>query len=187
MSDTTRSRQDNNTVLGDQAGRDINKIYLPAERSMMQALIERFRDEERRNQQFSDRIDELTHFMEELSEGEKKRDLAAKLTDGGRADDIPEASRLKELFYKKLQRNLLRRSAQEIIAFSLGTVWMRFRSDVAPLIARQAPKHEVDAAVVQAVVDATMRDLGENILVLLPHEIFGMVYYLTGNCFVKWD
>ena len=98
-----------------------------------------------------------------------------------------EAMRFKELFHKMLSANQFFRSAQEIFAHLLGEMDQLYDCHVRPLIADGASNRDVDIAVQTLVLKPIQEMLDDNDLGIHMQELRGMLYYLTGNCHIRWD
>ena len=177
--------QKGNTVLGHQAGRDVNVTHQPDKRSAMRTLTERFREERTSDQRLREAIDSLQYYLDP-SAPETSFDLERKLTAARRANSLTEATALKELFAKKLARHQLSPVAQEIFAWALGRMQILFEVRVGPMIASGETAAVIDEAVLEEVIQPTIRELEDNVLILNYQELRGMLYYLTGNCHIKW-
>uniref|UniRef100_UPI00404ABC63 ABC-three component system protein n=1 Tax=Fulvivirga sp. TaxID=1931237 RepID=UPI00404ABC63 len=119
-------------------------------------------------------------------------DMPTKLQDGGFSEnEIIEATRKKEKYAKRLELNKFFESAQWIDNQLFGKIKMDFEAFVLPLVNKSASKDEILKEVVLKVVQPVL-DLinieGENDEVLNydAEDIFGMVYYLTGQCHLNW-
>jgi hypothetical protein len=118
--------------------------------------------------------------------------MPTKLKDGGFKDsEIIEATRKKEKYAKRLELNKFFESAQWIDSQLFGKIKMDFETFVLPLVNGGASKDEILREVVLNVIRPVL-DLinieGEDDEVLNYHadDIFGMVYYLTGQCHLNW-
>jgi hypothetical protein len=119
-------------------------------------------------------------------------DMPTKLKDGGfKESEINEAVRKKEKYAKRLELNKFFESAQWIDSQLFGKIKMDFEAFVLPLVNAGATKDEILKEVVLKVVQPVL-DLinieGENdeVLNYNADDIFGMVYYLTGQCHLNW-
>jgi hypothetical protein len=54
------------------------------------------------------------------------------------------------------------------------------------MIALNADLTEIKRAVQHEIIDPIEAMLGENVLDLYADEINGMLYFLTGNCHIRW-
>jgi len=184
--------QSQNVVRGDQAGRDVNKSttivnysFDASQPTPIGLLIEKFRKEQAEDKQFRDIIAKLEHFSK-VADG-KLSSLSEKLESGGCKSHVEFAEKAKELFAKKLVEFQYSESAQRIHAYLLAEVWSRFHRFVRPLIAEGADIHALNCCVEVHIIQPVQSMLGENDLELYSDEINGMLYFLTGNCHIRWD
>lgn len=134
----------------------------------------------------SEFLPELKHYMSAVT-SEQVQGLEEKLLDADRREQILDASRQKELFAKHLHKHATSRAAQRIFLYLLGELLYRFRAYVKPRIDEEAPKPDIDRAVFEEVISPAIQSLDRNVLSLYHEEIWGMVYYLTGNCHIRWS
>jgi protein SERAC1 len=117
---------------------------------------------------------------------DERLDLAEKLRRGGRAHDIPRATRMKEDFAKRFVRNQLQPAATRRYINLLADVESRFNSHVYP---------EIVAGATNAAVSNAIRDMViQPILATYPNDdlvnasvIDRMIFYLTGLCHIRWS
>lgn len=119
-------------------------------------------------------------------------DMPTKLHDGGfKESEIIEATRKKEKYAKRLELNTFFESAQWIDCHLFAKIKMDFEAFILPLVNGSVAKDEILKEVVVKVVQPVL-DLinieGENdeVLNYNADDIFGMVYYLTGQCHLNW-
>lgn len=151
----------------------------------MGRLVEKFRRERQNDIRFNETLEILKHFGRPLS-GEDVAGLEAKLRASGREGLLLFAQQTKELFTKKLVEHQFSEAAQEIHAYLLAEVFIRFNMEVLPAIQQGMPAEAVNALVRHQVIEPVQALQEENILRLFSTEITGMLYYLTGNCHIKW-
>ena len=119
-------------------------------------------------------------------------DMPTKLEDGGfKVSEIIEAARRKEKFAKRLEINRFFESAQWIDSQLFAIIKMKFEAHVDPLICNGSTKEEILKVVVQNVIEPVLEVInieGENdeVLNYNAEDIFGMIYYLTGQCHLNW-
>jgi hypothetical protein len=119
-------------------------------------------------------------------------DMPTKLRDGGfKNTEIIEAARRKEKFAKKLEINRFFESAQWIDSQLFAIIKMKFEAHVDPLICSGSSKENILKVVVQNVIEPVLEVInieGENdeVLNYNAEDIFGMIYYLTGQCHLNW-
>lgn len=184
--------QRDNIVFGDQSGRDINKTYIEnyvydasKARSIMTRLIEKYKEEASKNIEFRDTIKKLEHISKQI-DGEEVIGLEAKLKKAGKIGIIKFASETKELFSKKLAEHQFSETAQTIHSYLLVHIYTLFYSYVYPQILKGVSDEEVSRLVREHIIKEIENLLEENVLDIYSDEIYGMIYYLTGNCRIKW-
>jgi hypothetical protein len=150
----------------------------------MSRLRQKFEDERASNAEFRSVIEALQFYTESIDQ--EPLGLEKKLELGNRQLDIPEALRAKELFVKCMTRFSLAETAQKVIAYCLGEIAQLYKARVTPLIQQDLSHQDVDAAVIELVIQPVLQQLEVNFLDLMPQEIHGMIYYLTANCFLDW-
>lgn len=183
---SSRANQTGATAGGSIAGRDITNVVLHQPRhSPLESILKRV-DQARADDPELDRlIDELQHFAE-YATTDTPVGLSRKLSDGSRDDLVMQAMREKEIFAKMLAEYQHSRSAQQLYAFLLGSVRDRFKRHIVPLLGARANPREIDAAIVESVINPCLEDLLHNPLAISPTCLHGMIYFLTGNCYLKW-
>lgn len=114
------------------------------------------------------------------------RGLEQKLTDANRGDILQYATNLKSYAAKLILKYQTSKTAQRIILITLTKLFTSFMQKIWPLILADKSRIEVDDA-----VDLLIKDvhnyLGENKLELYTDDLLGLIYFLTGNCHIKWD
>ena len=182
-----RSNQIGNIVDGDQAGRDITKNYVfeSSVPTPMRHLIEKLKRERQTDVQFVETLSVLRRYTTPAT-GETVDGLEVKLRAANRDALLAYAARVKEVFAKKLMANQFSESGQEILAYLLAEIYTRFQHHVVPAIHRHESPENVTNLVQSLVLDPVQAMLGENPLRLYAEEINGMLYFLTGNCHIKW-
>lgn len=119
-------------------------------------------------------------------------DAPTKLEDGGfKESEVIAAMKKKEKFAKRLQLNRFYESAQWIDSQLFAKIKMNFETFVLPLVNDSSSKEEIMREVVIRVVEPVLELInieGENdeVLNYNADDIFGMVYYLTGQCHLNW-
>lgn len=115
-----------------------------------------------------------------------------KLKDGGFSEKaIEKARRLKQYFAKKATKFQYYESAQRIDSYLFAKVCSSFDTYVMPLIEQATPLTDIKRAVYEQVILPIMNELNENgaadaCLCYNEDDIYGMLYYLTGNCHINW-
>lgn len=188
----TISNQKGNQVSGHLAGRDVlvtqNTYTTEATKGYVALLYERLRVEGTQADATSTAafIEELQHFLDKPA-SEVSRTLADKLNASGRTNLIPFAEAEKERAVKKIMRFQTSETAQQIFACVLSDLRNRFLLHVSPLLAANASRAEVDAAMHDKVVAPVAHSMEPSPLSLDPGAVMAMLFYLAGNCHIKWD
>jgi hypothetical protein len=177
--------QTNNVAGGDIVAGDKTTNIVYAKRTRIDLLNEKYKAE-LGEEGLSGFISELQHYMGRATNPDV-RGLAAKLADSGRSDLIHDGESLKEKAAKKIVQFQTSPAAQEIFVWVLASMYARFLQYVLPAVQSQAGRDIVDALVHEKVVEPVLAELGENVLALYPDEIVGLLFFLAGNCHIRWD
>ncbi len=134
-------------------------------------------------------IEALDYYFKCTPE-EAKRDLEKKLLDAGyNENQVRDASEYKTELWKRLEKFRFSPSAQSIFAHLLGKTFALFKVEIYPLIKQGWSKDEIDKIVLNKVIEPII-----NSIPVIDHDIFithpvlyGMIYFLTGHCFLEWE
>lgn len=174
------------TSGGDFAGRDLTKMEVTFSAGNLKELFKRFEEEKRNNILFKEVIEELDILQRQKS-NETVIGLEAKLRAGKKTDELIEmALELKESYSKKLEKNKLFESAQRINAYLLGYARTQFVTYVYPEIKKGSSDSKVNLLMNQYVIQPMLSMLDGDTYGFTPQDIHGILYFLTGNCFIKW-
>lgn len=182
--------QSDNKVDGDQAGRDVNKnTNYSFDRSKetityMTTLLSKFKEECSSNVQLSTFIEDFDYYQRPYNDD--VIGLEQKLIDGGREDFIGYALKTKERFHKKLIKYQFFESAQKINVHLLALVESYFENEIRPKINKGQSSDEIKTLIQELIVNPLLNELEENLLGFSAADINGMLYFLTGNCHIKW-
>lgn len=149
-------------------------------------LVEEFEQElETGEIEFREFIDKIQHYTSNIDD--EIIGLKKKLENGGFKEDYDWANELKEYYFKKITVNGLSKATQKIHAFILARVCILFNLHVRGAINDGVPKDIVRELIISKVVQPVQEMLGENnVLDLYDDDITAMIYFLTGNCHIKW-
>ena len=149
-------------------------------------MYQRFEQERKENKQFDQILEELEAFQRQKS-NETVIGLEAKLQAANKTQELIEmATELKEKYAKKLERNQFFESAQRINIFLLGFARTQFVTNVYPTIKDKGSDDKVNALMEQYIIQPMMKMLEGDTYGFTPQDIHGILYYLTGNCYIKW-
>lgn len=178
--------QSGNKADGDIVAGDKN-TFVTQERAgtLMSRLIELYKEEIKNSPPFAEILDELADYIS-TPEGGNLKTLEQKLNDADRSQEYAVAVRLKEKFAKKFAKNNHSKSAQQIFCLIMTSALERFRSHILPLINAGVSRQEVDSTVYEKVLLPVYQELETNVLTIYQDEIRGLLYYLTGNCHIRW-
>lgn len=181
--------QKGNVVHGDMAARDVIKttnIYHSSpsveELALLYAKLKLDGVGEPSNNVFSQK---LMHYLSVPTDGDV-RGLEAKLKDSGRMDMLRFAMREKEAAVKLLMKYQSSRSAQRVFTILLDELHTIYMLTVTPVIEDGGGRAEVDAKISDA-LHAIKSMLGENFLEFTVKDLIGLLFFLAGNCHIRWD
>lgn len=146
-------------------------------------------DECRNDVRLQHKLDDIRRYRTRLP---RTIGLEAKLRDGGFGQsDIAAALRSKQAFCKKSLRYQYFESAQRIDGYLFAKMSHLFDTYVMPLIREGQPQADIRQTVYEQVVMPIMEEIntyGADDLYLCYNEddLYGMLYYLTGNCHINW-
>jgi hypothetical protein len=183
-------QQSNNQALGDIIGgnkneiTNINQFGAPAPSSYLSKLLERYRHELKHDERTSEKLKELQRYGE--AKEEPLIPIETKLIEGHRGDLINFALETKESFAKQLVRHTHFESAQKIHLHLLSRIWSVFQTRILPEIKAGQSRLVVERLIQSEIIDPTLADLQDNPFHYSDPEVHGMIYYLTGNCHIRW-
>jgi len=189
-SETNQVIQSNNTIGHDAVGRDkivTNNLNIVYDKSIyLKSLYEKFILEEKSNPVFKSFINDLDYYNSQIGD-EVIIGLDNKLTAGNRTNIIWYAKEVKERFHKKLlQTSQFSEVAQKINVYLLATVRSYYMLEVYPHICNNEDPTLINSLIATKIVNPLTVELGDNLFDFTPDDIQGMLYFLTGNCHIKW-
>lgn len=155
---------------------------------VMDKLVAAYHEEKANGETaFSGYIRKLEKYTKR-AEGELL-DLPTKLRNGGFENDIDWALKLKEEYFMLLRENQFSKATQHIHAYLLAWIMVLYQQFVVDAIKAGQPKEAIKQILLDKVIAPVENTLGgkNNVLELYADDINGMIYYLTGNCHLKWD
>jgi hypothetical protein len=168
-----------------QEGLDLFK-NVGVRKTQMSHLIERFRKERENDEVFSGIIDKLQHYSSSTDGVGDVEGVKTKLAKAGYDNLLDFALVTKEMFVKKLTEFQFSRSAQEMQCLLLAEVYTRFHHCVWPALCEGRGQEEIQVLVQTHIINPVSDMLGENVLDIYTDELTGMLYFLTGNCHIRW-
>lgn len=176
-----------NDVEGDLAGRDIHKHYhVSRQPTAMAKLVQQYQAETSADRTLSEWIDKLAHYFSNTTNPDI-RGLEDKLKASGRDYLLNSALLQKQNAYKAIMRQQGSKSAQTIYAYLLAEIVVNFEQSVLPKIQAKEPADKIDTAILENVINPALNMLEDNPLMLDKRDIQGLVYFLAGSCYIRWD
>ncbi|MFG6654853.1 ABC-three component system protein [Scandinavium sp. M-37] len=129
--------------------------------------------------------EKLNHYMTPQTETDV-RGLDAKLADGNRNDLLMAAKLMKEQATKAIMKRQTSKTAQRIFVLILDRIYFDFLLKVTPLIQCDSDRVIVDDKISQ-IIESLYSTLGENLLELTAIDLLGLLFFLGGNCHIRWD
>lgn len=137
----------------------------------------------------------LTAYIRQLEvytrqvENEEVSGLEAKLRAAGRERQVMIATSLKEHVYGELKANMFSKAYQLIVATLVAKVHERFDSDIRPLIEAGTDAALIDQTVSRIITIPIANELDDcpQFQDVAIDYVRGMLYFLTGNCHIRWD
>ena len=191
MADDPRElvNQSGNTAGGDIVAGNLAKTVVNigtiSPTGVLTRLLDKLTQEQKADVQAKKIIDELKRFQE--PQDPVPLGLDVKLTNGKRDDVIHFATQAKERFMKKLAQETLFESAQEIHALVLSRIYSIFWTQISPAIKTGASRVAVDALIRTQIIEPIVAELQNTPFRYYDEHVHGMLYYLTGNCYLRWD
>tara|TARA_R110001592_G_scaffold29572_2_gene107139 strand:- start:7185 stop:7781 length:597 start_codon:yes stop_codon:yes gene_type:complete len=193
-SNNNKVSQDSITAGGHVAGRDMinNYTHIAAQNELkpdtkLRLLIEEHESEKLRDNDYKQFSEKLNDFLNRKVEG-KLRNLEQKLSDGNRTHIIEYAMEVKESVTKKILLNSHYESAQKIYTYLLTNIRAAFLHQVASRIkSKDFQSYQIDDIVLERIIEPTLTSIDGCSLSIDADEIYGLLYILTGNCYIEWD
>lgn len=179
------------TQLGNSAERDIigrdrvENHYHAAPPTPLSRLYNILRDDNRAANYTTQIADMLLHYC--ALQSSDVRGLDDKLKASGRLDLLTEAVELKQRAAKLIMRWQTSPVTQEIITHILAKIHQAFMFYVRPAVEAGATRPEVDRLIAERVIEPTSEMLGDNDLGITMIDIVGLLFFLGGNCHIRWD
>lgn len=137
----------------------------------------------------------LTSYIRQLEvytrrvENEEVIGLEEKLRMAGRDHQLTIAVALKENVYADIKANIFSPTYQLIVATLMSKVHERFDTQVRPLIKAGVGIAHIDKVVSEQITVPISNELDEcpQFDDVALDYVRGMVFFLTGNCHIRWD
>ncbi|MBC6112777.1 ABC-three component system protein [Pedobacter fastidiosus] len=149
-------------------------------------MAEEYKKESANDKVITEVVGKLQHFISNIDT--EFIGLEQKLINGGFQNELQFANLLKEQYTKYLASNNLSRASQKIHAFLLARIYVAFNMYVPEAINEGKSNSEIKDIILEKIVQPVEDVLGvDNVLELYQDDVMSMVYFLTGNCHIKWE
>lgn len=172
-------------LMGMQESMNLFK-HIHSKKNQMSCLIDRFKQERESDVLFSGIVRKLEHYSTSSDGLTPVEGVKTKLEKAGYDNLLEHALETKEHFVKKLAEYQFSKSAQEMQCLLLAEVYTRFHNCVYPALCAGKDQQEIQGLVQTHIIDPVSEILGENVLEIYSDDLTGMLYFLTGNCHVRW-
>ena len=191
MNDNNNKNVVESTSIGrDYIGRDDNSTNiinkLNSNSTYLNNLYERFEKEKIENPEFKELCEELDYFNS-IIDGDVIG-LEEKLQQGGKEKILFYALDVKDRFHRKLMKtSQYSMIAQDINVYLLTKVRSSFMREIYSLIINNASDEKINLMITERIIKPVQADLGINLFGYNEDDIMGMIFFLTGNCHLKWN
>lgn len=170
---------------GDVIGRDKNVYEIRSPSRGIEALLIKLKEQIETNQHIHELVEELARYHTH-----KSIDGINGLEDKLRAANMYESTYLdaidkKERFSKLLETMSLYSSAQKIFAVFLAKVENEFNYAIYPQIPTLS-EAELNIQIIERIVKPICDEVDCDILLIDYNVVFGMVYWLAEQCYIRW-
>lgn len=153
----------------------------------LRELVDEHEQEIQNDPNYKEFSEKLNDFLQRKVEG-KLRDLEEKLVDGGREFVVGYALEVKESVSKKIMKYSHYKSAQELYTYMLANIRSTFLHEISPRIKSGDFKmYDINDFVEDKIIQPMLISVAGCSLQIDKDELYGLLYILTGNCYIEWD
>jgi len=190
-----RVDQNNITANGSVSGRDtynqqtyIQNSFIPyREDAVLKSLLLEHEQEKNHDSDYREFSEELNKFFSTALRN-NLRNLEQKLNDGKRDYLIDLAIESKERVTKKIQKFSYYKSAQDIYTYLLTNIRTAFLHEVkSKITSGNYSIDQIDDIVSLKIIAPFLHNLQGSSLKIDKDELYGLLYFLTGNCYIDWN
>lgn len=151
----------------------------------LRELYLKFEEEKKQNEELAAICEEFDYFNSKV-DGDVLG-LDAKLIEGKRESILLYALDVKEKFHKKLLKTSQYSAvAQDINVYILSKVRRSFMTEIYSLICENESQEKINLLITERIINPVKAELGINLFKYNEDDIMGMIFFLTGNCHLKW-
>lgn len=149
-------------------------------------LVEKYKNIDCESAEFVDMKEELDNYNKPRPNREIIG-LSNKLEAGVRKDLIEDAIYYKDMFAKRLSKHEFSPCHSVIHYTFICKIEEKFNSLIVPLIKENNSNSVIDQAISNMIIQPLADEIALADPTLNAKQIRGMLYLLTGNCYVKWS
>lgn len=163
------------------------KITIPApDPEKIQKIIDHSKQLAANSPQYLDMLEQLSSYKKPRP-GRPILGLKGKLKAGNREDLYEDAEFYKDKFAQRLARYQFSNQAVAIHLYFLTQINERFSSKILPLIKDDFSTTAIDSAISDLIIQPFVSEVITADPTMNADIIRGMLYFLTGNCHIKWS
>ncbi|MGE4442490.1 MAG: ABC-three component system protein [Desulfomicrobium sp.] len=118
----------------------------------------------------------------------KIRNLQEKLSAGERDSIIEDAMEAKDYAVKKITKYTHYQTAQEIFTYLLTNMKTTYVHEIYPKIkSKKYESYEIDDLIHSKIIEPTLVSTSQCSICIDKTTIYGLLYLLTGNCYIEWE
>ena len=164
-----------------------NSPVMFCEDEYLKKLLVEHEREKKHDVQYKEFSDRLNKFFSKRVE-KKIRNLDEKLEDGNREYLIDYAAEAKEIVSKKILSLSFYKSAQDVYTYLLSNIRSAFLHEVQSKIkSGNFENYEIDEIIKKNIIEPCLHNLSGSSMDITRDELYGILYFLTGNCYIEWD
>ncbi len=170
-------------IVGGDKNTSVNVVLTTP--SLVEKLLIKLKEQVESDEQIQNTIDSLGRYYAQRSH-DGIEGLEAKLKNAGFSSDIYlDAIEQKERFVRLLAKWSMYSTAQQIFAHFLAKTETIFRSTIHPQIPEKT-RAEINELLIEKIIDPIVEECGDEVFILDYDLVFGMVYWLAEQCYVRW-
>ncbi len=173
-------------IVGFKSETSLNVTIPAPDPEKIQKIIAHSKQLAANSPQYLDMLEQLSSY-EKPRPGRKVLGLKGKLKAGSREDLYEDAEFYKDKFAQRLARYQFSNQAVAVHLYFLTQINERFSSKILPLIKDGYSAASIDSAVSDLIIQPFVSEVITADPTVNADIIRGMLYFLTGNCHIKWS
>jgi len=151
----------------------------------LETMIEQIKKSHRGDEKLVDIIDDLTELITKHP-GRQIIGLEKKLENGKRSDLFKRASLLKNKFSRRVAKNQMSITEQQVYIQILSAINTTWYSSINPRILAGATNDEIDKLIYEEIIKPIHQAIVRFDITVTSETVSGMLFFLTGKCHVIW-